>query len=906
MDDFNPDAFIAQASAQQAAPMQSPEMPGMEGFDPDAFIEEAREQKYGTPGQMAITALEGAGQGLLGPIAPAIERGLGVDPEDIRAREDVNPITHGVAEIGTLGGSMLIPGLGQAAVMTKAGEAAAAVAGLGKLAETASYGAKVGSAVVKQAAEMAVLQAGDEASKMILKDPDASAQTAITNVGLAALIGGAGGGLMAGAVSPLWEATAGPQLEKFLTTIRSHVNGEGKLILPEALGAAEAELGVQLPGVMRAAMSGDERAGQLFNELREAQHPEVVKAIANLRKDTTEAVLKDLKVGPDDILNYSENQAGHDLIDTFKKEYAEKFAPIQKEYDLIKEKASGIKLMPEERLAEAGKILEKGQNFGAAGSPQHKIFTDYADRLISQETIGQTDKLLTEINNEMKKAYSASDMNTYAAFKEIKTSIQDFQENQLGKQVLDAGKTIESRATARQDYARIARISDEISQQMGLGEFRGYKQLLDRLADKKTPEQVLKSLSPKGNADLIKFMQEHFPATLERVRENDLKQFIRPSVLSAKGEEGINLKTLNNALEKLSAGKPEHVKFMLPESSARKIQAASMLQEGLPSFKSSGTAGWINKLNKYMPSSALAGVSLLIGHNPLVGALTGHAVELLGKNAPDAIKMGLLKFLASEQPIAGKGFKAMVEYVHAAQKGETLLNKAVVNVLKPGAQVLSESQMPSAKDLAKLDKLVADNDKNGNGFIDAQSQGYVGHYLPDSQASLTKSAAQALQYLNDIKPKPFKNSPLDKEIPPSEAEMARYKRALTIAQQPAIVLQRVKDGTLQRTDLEDLKSMYPALYQRMAQKLTNGMIDHVSEEEIIPYRTKVGMSLFLGQPLDSSMTPMAIMSAQPKLQQQEMRQPAAGPGKSMKSLGKSNKNYLTPSQASEAHKAEKD
>lgn len=924
MSEFDPDAFLAQPMPEDTPPAPT-EVSTIEGddFNPDAFLEEMNQQQYGGLGQQAIAGLEGVASGVAGPLAPMAERALGVNPEDIRGRAEANPWTHGIGEAAGLVGGALT-GTGEAAVMSKAGRLAQEAVGLADLSKGASYGARVGSAAVQQAAEMAVLQSGNEVGKIVLQDPNLSAQTAISDIGLAAALGGAGGAFMAGAVSPLWNATLGPKLDKALNGLKDHLDGKTALILPEQIENAEKTLGIQLSPATRAGISGNPRTAQIFNELRESQNKAILEDIKNLHTGASRSVADSLGVGAEDIANYSENQAGHDVIDTFKKEYNAKYEPVQKQYDALKTANEGVHIPDEERLKQYSKIIERGQAFGATGSPQQRLFDEYGERLLAQDTIGHTDKLITEINNELKKAYRAGDNNTAMAFREIKSSIQDFQDQQINRiagqseklgieGARSEGKSlIAERAAASKAYADVAKISDEMSQHMGLGEFRGVKNLLMKLADKKSPEQVLRSLSPKGNADIIPFLEKHFPETLQRIKENETKQLIKPAVLGAKGEDPINIKILSNAVDKGMAGKAEHIKFALPPGALEKIQAAKTLINALPEFKSSGTAGWTAKLMRHMPASAASAVSLITGHNMIGGYIAGEIAQLLGRDAPDAIKLGLLRFLASDKPVTSEGFKSMVDFLHATQNGEKTIAKATSNVFKPGASVLTPSQMPSSADIAKLDKLVAKSQDKPDALMNAQNGG-IGHYLPSHQAAVAQTSMTAVQYLQTLKPQPYKPGPLDRPIAPSPAQEARYHRALEIAQQPAVVMQHIKDGTLQTSDLQDLKAMYPSVYDRMSQKITNEIATKVSDEDHIPYRTKVGLSLFLGQPLDSSMLPASIMAAQPKMQRSpvslqnrpDSQEPMKG-RKGTSSLGKSNKSYQTPGQASEARRINHD
>jgi len=190
---FTPDASPASPAPALPPPHDdvgfTPEG-GDVGFTPDAQSD-GREAEFGTPGQQAITAVEGASQGLLGPVAPYVETKLGLStPERIKARQEVNPITHGVAEAGTFLGSALT-GVGEAALLGKAAEAAASAARLAGITNKYALGA------AKAATEFGLFSAGDEATKAVL-DPDYAIGNAVANVGTSALMGGVFGGATTG------------------------------------------------------------------------------------------------------------------------------------------------------------------------------------------------------------------------------------------------------------------------------------------------------------------------------------------------------------------------------------------------------------------------------------------------------------------------------------------------------------------------------------------------------------------------------------------------------------------------------------------------------------------------------------------------------------------------------------
>lgn len=917
--DFDPTAYIdsIKSSLPQAPPTVVEPASGQAeamDFNPDEYIQQVKEEKYGTPGQQVTTAIEGAAQGVLGPLAPALLRVGGVRPAEMRARQEVNPITFGVAEAGALAAGAM-RGQGAGGALTKAGTLAQEALGLEK---AATLGSKVGSIAAQQAAEMAVYQSGSEVSKLILQDPDQSAQTALSNIGLAAALGGAGGAILEGAVSPLWKATAGPQVDKFLGGLKDHLNGQG-LTLTEDGQKAVKTLGIELPPEMKAAMSGDPNAAQMFNELREVQHKAVTQSIKDTNAAVEKSVLDSLGITPESVEVFSENQVGHETLDAFKREYSAKYEPIQEQLNIRNQAAASIPIGDERRLSQYGKIIEQGMKQVGTDSPAYKLYNDWGNRLLAKEEIGGIDVLKTEIGKEIRKAKRISDFNTSDALIDIKNMMSDFQEQEIRRAALGLERAgvddainigedlLAQRAAANKGYAEFSRMSNDLSSHLGVGDFSGFKTLTNKLDEGVTAESLLKKFSPKNNADIIPFLQAHFPETLEIVRQNELRQLVKSAVLGAKDGSTINMKTLSNMISKGMSGKEEYLRWALPPEALEKIMAADVLQNAIPGMKSSGTAGWQQKMMASVPQSAGALIAMMTGHNPAVGFVGGYLGKLMARDAPDAMKLAMLRFLASDQPVKAEGFKAMVDFMHNVAKGESVMNNGIKSIFKAGVATNVDDFIPSDKaETQKLDKAVIRAQKNPETLLNL-AKNDTGHYLPGHQAAMTQTAVTAVNYLASLKPAPQLNGPLDRPIPPSASQVQRYNRALSIGQNPYVVLNRIKAGTLQTTDIQDLNAMYPGLYQRMSAKLTTAITDAKAKGTVIPYKTRIGMSLFLGQPLDSSMSPTSIMAAQPQPTQppgQGSAQHASeGKPSAIKKLPAS---YQTPAQAADKARASRD
>lgn len=908
MADFIPDNQFVPDAPTAGAPTQQASAPGA-GFIPDdQFVSD--EDKYGSGMEQVKAGLEGVASGVLGPIAPFIEReGMNIDTEDVLRSQKAHPIISGVGQAAGLVVSSLA-GFGEGALMEKAGATAANAVGL---AAPTTYAARVGSAAVKGAAEMAVLQSGDEASKQILQDPDAASESAIGNIGLATLLGGTGGAAFTGVVSPLWKATASEPLQKGLSFLQDHMNGAGKG-MPEGAQEAADALGVEVPDVIRGANASDSHRAN-YSDLKRMENPEILNAETKLNKDTSDSVAQSLGVDPAEVSNYSENEAGHDLHDTWQKEYEDKYKPFEAKFAQREQEANAIGIPDEDRLSHYDKMLQDGITKVGTDSPYYKEYADYAQRLLAKDTVGGLDNLRTEIFNRIKGLRVGGDYNTTNALNDIRNSLGDLQESQIAKQASaldEAGMRgssnmgadlIAERQQLNSQYRNFAQMSDELASNLGVGKFSGAGTLSKKLANDVTPEQLLKKFSIRNNQDFVPFLQKYFPDTLAKVQNNELKNLIKPAVLSAKGENTINVKKLGDIVSKLQAGKSDYLNSVFSPEALQKIDAAQKLQKMIPTPKDSGTPAGLLRNLIHMPASAMSMVAGFLGHSPFLGGVAGYMAQFLGRNVPDAVKLGLLKFAGSSEPIKAEGFKAMVDFMHNSMKGQNLLSNAAKSVMKAGAEVIPSRYMPDVKDRDALDKQVS-NFNNNPSMLTQKFNGDLGHYMPNHQMSTVKAATQSIQYLASLKPKTSQPGTLDKPVPPSAMETARYNRALDIANQPALVLKYAKEGTLQPSDIQDIHNLYPSTYKNMVTKLSAEIASKQASGENIPYHTRMGVSLLMGQPLDSSMQPMNIMAAQPMPVPPPQAQP--NKGKSTAKLGKTDKSYMTASQSSESDRSNRD
>lgn len=296
--------------------------------------------------------------------------------------------------------------------------------------------------------------------------------------------------------------------------------------------------------------------------------------------------------------------------------------------------------------------------------------------------------------------------------------------------------------------------------------------------------------------------------------------------------------------------------------------------------------------------AAGAGVGAAIGHSSgipgggFLGAYIGsHAFGPLFKTIIPSIAKTLF-----EKSANSTSFKASIDYLARVVKGDALMGKAAKNLFKASAELLPEHLMPSENSTTKLDKLLLETHKSPDSLMETGNN--IGHYLADHSTAAVANLTSKVQYLNSVRPNTDKMHPLDSAPVISSDKKAQWNQTLRIAEQPLVVINKIKEGTITPRDIMDLKSTAPEAYNRLASKISSEMADHISKGELVPYKTRIGLSLFLGQGLDSTLTPMGISSAQPAANSpQQSPQNSKTPASKTNKLDKYPQSFQTPGQA---------
>lgn len=812
MDNSLPPGF----ELEQPAPVTAQNSSLPPGFELEQSIQPSAEQqantietqdieqqsKYGGTGQQLIAGAEAVGKGLAGPLATGAERLMGVDPEDIRGREEANPIT---SLAGNVAG--LVSPIGQGALLGKIGGQAAQKIVPRLVEEGVMAGIK--RSAVKVAAENALYQAGDETSKMIMNDPNQSVGTAITNVGLATALGGAlGGGL--GAVSPLWKAAIGNKASQFAADFKGRMNEH--LSDADRVGTFTSELGEYHKNIKSAA---DEVYG-----------PTGIKA-QEISKLIPEEITPKIMKHTEDVGKISEDA----LKDMAKKQvperYMNKFINDVNTYNAAITKADvtpGEIFNASQDLKQTLQGYSKG-NYGPFAVPSYHEAYDF---LNITKNLGRDIRMGLEDSSVWGKA-AERQQSINKAFKDYLPALQDFEKKFTtelnGERVIDPGK-------ANTYFNQLGKPNAELKQNM-------LKNFLDA-SDKY--QQVIHDTHANLGVD----------SPIQSVSTNAIR----------------------NTLKDMSHG-------------AKLADMVVKRSGDLAGKTLGGVIGGVLGHLTHLPGSEMVGT--IVGEHAL-GSFLGSILPSLTKP--------LL-----EKGASGEGLKAATEYGLQVAKGRKLTDGAITNLFKSGVKILPDHKQPDKESRKKLETSLLKLQQNPDRLVSIG--GSVGHYLPDHAVSMGSVASNVVNFLNSLRPQDKLKAPLDSPKPISKPMQAQYNRALDIAEQPLVVLESIKDHTVTSHDVIALQHMYPDLYRGLQQKIMNAIVDNKAASETIPYKLKQSLSIFMAQPLDSSMNQLSIMAAQPVPEQPQSGPQQPQPGKkpsqaASNNMIKGSKSMQTAAQASEA------
>jgi hypothetical protein len=436
-----------------------------------------------------------------------------------------------------------------------------------------------------------------------------------------------------------------------------------------------------------------------------------------------------------------------------------------------------------------------------------------------------------------------------------------------------------------------------------------------------TPEKVTKALEDATYRDKVwlKDPANGFQKEFEMLRKHELNKIVQKAKYS-KGTDPRAAMILNQLFGKESD--PRTVQLLLKPEEIDTLRELWWLHRKLPpDMNPSGSGARIN-MNEFLAGLispkflvaqfAKSGVEhgMLKATKPKNiipsskrpktfaegGMVTDSPVPMVPQMTP-SIKSPKESFAqAVLQPPQIQQAQKLAE---AALKGEKTITNSVKSIFNPSSSYKIPTPLP--KNVERVKTYVQQAQEDPSILLNA------GHPdFPEMSGSFGRSISSAVNYLGSIQPPAPKALPFDTGVkaPPS-AHSDIYNHVLKVTDQPLYILEKVKQGTVIPEEVGAVKTIYPSLYQKLQNQITEHLIEAGSKGAIIPYRTKIGLSAFLGSPIDTTFTPEAIQAAQPQQQNQPPQgaQTGAQPKRSTSALGKMATMAQTPGQARSAERS---
>lgn len=871
---------------------------------PGQVKEHVKREKYSTATQRAITAAEGLAEGAIpfGGASAFETKVLGVNPEDIRSREEVNPVIKGTAGVAGLVGSEFIPYYGAANLYSKAGKALTQIPKVAKvLGEGATTGSKIAQGAAKGAFETALFSGGEEIAKKFKEDPEQSAYTAAANIGLGTLFGGMGG------------AT--------LSAIGAGASSLARSLVPEQwvseLEKPALEAGEFNAGIKHAPNISDSEKNTIINGLRSEKRnaPEIKQAASELgitplegmvldnewvgkaedalingaptiagvaRRKLYNEVYQTLENKTDDLLGkstpFTKAQQGNLFKENLANKINEQAAPIEAAYNALKQQHVHIPL--KQNAAEALELTlrgdpEIGRQFKSSA---HSLGKDIIQEVQNLSTVDDLKSYASSLKNRVSPTAPAGEKRIINIFRDALSDLEEksiigFAEktavNPAQKEAVLS--LISQRKEANKLYKPFIEKVSRLSEKLGKRRIYGKQDALNFIADL-TPEEVVQKLHSLKDSEFRKFFSEEFPFEARQLgiyQKNIMRE-------AATKDGAINF---NRVLKEVGKLEPEIQNQIFTQEELSTLKNIKTVSESLPkNYNPSGTSHQMAMRDFF--------------HSPTGAAYSNIrdlGIDQFIKGVSSSSEMGMAKRIAD-----------------FTIKGEQMLKKATKALFNKKESSIPVLMLPAVtpNKREKVKKHIDEYSQHPERLMDLHNNPGI----PQEYAqAFGQISASALQYLSSLKPKEDRMSPFDSKPVVNKVDEDKYNRAIDIAEQPYSILEHIKNGTIIPQDVATIHNIYPKLYDMIAERLTGEMMEQVSKDKSIPYKTMIGISLFIGKPMDSTMTPMAIQANQPKGPEQgpQDAQPQGSKQKhSMTALNKLPGQYQTPDQARSASRGQ--
>lgn len=837
------------------------------------------EEKFGGLGGMAAAApLAGLRAVTFGGSDWALTH-LGVKPETLEGLKTQNPFTGNLSEVASI---LLAPESGLVGLAGKLGRGAE----MGTKALNASSAA---AKAVGYGAEGALYGLGQSVSENALGEHKLVSEKTLANVGLSAafmagigsLVGKyAGKGFSAAEGDP---SSAESKFEAFKMANSAQPGSAESVISQTGLPAED-----QVNFIKRFAQNKP-NAESLRAEFKENGLPEVLgmmsnnetvqklaSAISQLPTAAGDAVRVDVDQGFNQISSLLKDSLGggegldvagngakakEQILDLFEA----KNSPLRERYAEREALGQVIKLPDDEVLKFYDSLKAEEGKFKNVTNEGRQIIANSAESFIKEaaheagsagtSAVSNLDAFGKSLAQKARTASRLGEHDAAEAYNLVRNRVSDFVDQQMIKSekeavssLGDAGELsardiIAEHKSLKDDYRDFQKTMGEFLQDTRLGKKarteRGLSEVLSKIPD----EKFIKKIFDPQNAKGLMRLKSKWPEVYETLASHYKGQLWADA---AGNKEFNHLKLLNDITneKKLSAGVRD---ILFSPSELDKMEVAKRWIKNLPP--------------KIGPSGTPEGLEYMQMAKSPIKSIISHGLNEVGSTASKKLIEHLTR------PEEAVRLKTLLNIDRAQNKTDRSIRDGIKSILNGSgravtAKVVSKITSQNFQEKSKEIREAMNNPSLLQDKISNMTDALADH-APNVSSAMQVTTIQGLRFLASKLPQ----SPVgffNETFAPSQSEISSFNRYYTIVEDPIHALTQVEEGTLNPETLETLSQVYPSLYQEMRQKVFHAVTEKKNPNEI-PYKAKMGISFFLGQPLDKSLMPASILANQQSL-----------------------------------------
>lgn len=465
-----------------------------------------------------------------------------------------------------------------------------------------------------------------------------------------------------------------------------------------------------------------------------------------------------------------------------------------------------------------------------------------------------------------------------ALFREAQDALVEELSGLLERRAIDLGGTAPSGAQsvmyqlreAKEQYAKFKKMREPVAELLGISNKTG-REGFEAALDGIDPEKLVPKLM-RATQKQLEAVRQVSPELADMILATKQASFANKAQIGTR--DGLSIAKIATAYKKaISEGK----RYMFSPEQQRSMERALRIQEALPpklkNFNPSGTAAALES------NTALGG---MLRDIPVVGKIAGAAVDDISDNVSAKIAEQMTKSAAIPQTQklmqeTGKILKRVDEAItNALKRGERgvtpkaraktghvlqrILDEGDTGSGKPVSQMTPQERM---QEYARRSESFASNLDASQERLDDLYGGFYHYGAPQAAGRAMSVATNAVNYLSSKMPVLSKPKSMFDEDEPSRVpvgEIAAFERRLEVADSPAVVAERLAEGTLTKEHVETLAALYPAIYGYMRQVANERMAEYGTKK--MPYTERLKLSLLLGLDLHPSVTGDQIASYQ--------------------------------------------